>query len=112
MSSGPFPYDSARRRSVGSERYPGGMCRHGVRRQACREEHELTLLQRRSILHHRRLFLIPPVTCRRLRPLPVQAALHSLCLRRVILPPHRHTWAQESCLPSTRDPAQPCPSHP
>lgn len=30
MSSGPFPYDSARRRSVGSERYPGGMCRHGV----------------------------------------------------------------------------------
>ncbi|KAH0347050.1 Rxt3-domain-containing protein, partial [Aureobasidium melanogenum] len=26
MSSGPFPYDSARRRSVGSERYPGGMC--------------------------------------------------------------------------------------
>lgn len=31
MSSGPFPYDSARRRSVGSERYPGGMSHYGVK---------------------------------------------------------------------------------
>jgi hypothetical protein len=108
MSGAPFPYDSARRRSVGSERYPGGMFSHGVK-LACHEEHGLTLTQHRSILLHL-MFPTPPATCH--RPLPPQARtlLPFPCLRRDTLLPPRPTSAQESCRPSTRDRVQLCPS--